>query len=247
MKVNPKIVVFSLVFTALGVMTLVLVLKLGLGFGGGDTNVVEDSPDQSEKVSNSQNERLDNSEEVSSHNTTSYHVSIGSGIIIMVLVTVIGGLTTALKYRQKTNVRLAKERRLLQAQVQAKEEGEIQEPDVQLSSNVSFHPNHPNLPNLLPHLQYQASPYVEQNLSIALDASNQASHGYYPQLQHQGVPRKERQQWFDRTQFGSAGEDSSENMAEVNKWKSEVEVLKKQNQTLVNKYRLLQGSTEADI
>ena len=82
MKVNPKIVVFSLVFVALGVMTLVLVLKLGLGFGGGTTNVTEDSPDQSETVSNSQNERLDNSEEVSSHNTTSYHISIGSGIII---------------------------------------------------------------------------------------------------------------------------------------------------------------------
>ena len=76
MNLNPKIVVFSVVFTALGVMVLVLILKFGLGFGGGSSTVVEDSPDQSEKTSNSQNERLENSKEVSSHNTISYHVSM---------------------------------------------------------------------------------------------------------------------------------------------------------------------------
>ena len=211
----------------------------------------------------------------------------------MVLVTVIGGLTTALKYKQKTNVRLAKERRLLQGQVQAKEDGEQ---EAEVSSNVSLHqPNLPNFPNMIPQLQYQA-PYVQPISSLALDTSNQAHQGFYPHLQPYGVPRRERQQWSDRAQrlqldynphftghkdmsvnilppsapphqiqlqqmqqerqvqapkdevqLDSEREDSSENMAEVKKWKSEVEVLKRQNQSLVNKYRLLQGSTEADI
>ena len=123
MKANPKIIVFSMIFCALGVITLVLIFKFGFGFGG-TTNVTEDSPDQSETVSNSQNEMLENSEEVSSHNSTSYHISIGSGLVIMALLLVIGGLTSALKYKQKTNVRLAQERRLLQGQVKSKEDGE---------------------------------------------------------------------------------------------------------------------------
>ena len=96
---NPKIIVFSVVATALGVMGLTLIFKFGFGFGfgGGSSTVVEDSPNQSEETVNSQNEKLENSEEVSSHNTTSYHVTVGSGIVIMVLVLIIGGLTTALK------------------------------------------------------------------------------------------------------------------------------------------------------
>ena len=51
----------------------------------------------------------------------------------------------------------------------------------------------------------------------------------------------------DEVQLDYEREDSSENMAEVKKMKSEVESLKRQNQSLVNKDRLLQGSTEADI
>ena len=52
----------------------------------------------------------------------------------------------------------------------------------------------------------------------------------------------------DEVQMDYEREDSSENMAEVKKMKTEVESLRKQNQSLVNKYRILQqGSTEADI
>ena len=91
----------------LGVISLVLIFKYGFGFGNTTINETVDSPDQSETVANSQNEKLSNSEEVSSHNTNSWHINIGSGLAILALIIVIGGLTTSLKYYHKTNVRLS--------------------------------------------------------------------------------------------------------------------------------------------
>ena len=179
---------------ALGVISLVLIFKFGFGFGSTTITETVDSPDQSEKVSNSQNEQLSNSEEVSSHNTNSWHINIGSGLAIMALIIIIGGLTTALKYYQKTNVCLAQERRLLQSQMSAQDHEQDRAEVDQGSSKVSgldknvqnFHNNYPiqNVPQILPNI-YQP-PYVEQIDSS--DINNQ----FYPQLQNR------RHQWAER-------------------------------------------------
>ena len=99
MKLNPKIIGGSVFMVALCVISLVLFFKFGLGFGS-TTNITEtvDSPDMSEKVSQSQNEQLSNSEETSSHNTNSWHINVGSGLLIMSLVIVVGGLYSIHKY-----------------------------------------------------------------------------------------------------------------------------------------------------
>ena len=90
--------VFGLIATTASVIGLCLLFKFGFGISlGGDSTNIVDSPDQSEKTIDSNNEHLENSEEISSHNSTSYHVTVGSGIIIMILVIIIGGLVTYLK------------------------------------------------------------------------------------------------------------------------------------------------------
>ena len=73
---------------------------------------------------------------------------------------------TALKYRQKTNVKLAKVKRKLMAQAQ---EADLQEGDAQ-NSNVSFHHHLPQLQHNL-----QNSSLHDQNVNVSLDPVTQAT------------------------------------------------------------------------
>ena len=193
MKLNPKIIGGSVFMVALCVISLVLFFKFGLGFGS-TTNITEtvNSPDMSEKVSQSQNEQLSNSEETSSHNTNSWHINVGSGLLIMSLVIVVGGLYSIHKYYQKTSVRLAQERRLLQRQM-GPQDHEQDRTEVEQSSIVS-NDKHvqnfqnfpvPSVPNIANMLQYQ-NPYVE---NIESDMNNQ----FYSQMQR-------RPHWTERDQ-----------------------------------------------
>ena len=111
---NAKMVFFGLLVTSLGVIGLSLLFRFGLGITfGGSTENNDASPDQSEHMTDSNNEKLDNSVENKSHNSTSYHyyTTIGSGIVVMILVIIIGGLVAYLKLRARTNITLAKVKR----------------------------------------------------------------------------------------------------------------------------------------
>ena len=88
-----------------------LLCRFGFGITfGGSSETIDSSPDQHEETVASHDECLDNSVEEQSHNQTSYHyyTTIGSGIVVITLVLIIGGLVTYLKLRAKTNITLAR-------------------------------------------------------------------------------------------------------------------------------------------
>ena len=190
MKLNPKIIVGSIFMVALCVISLSLFFKFGLGFGS-TTTITEDSPDMSEKVSQSQNEQLSNSEETSSHNTNSWHINISSGLLIMSLVILVGGLYSIHKYHKKTSVRLAQERRLSQRQMGPKTQDHKQDRTEVDQTSIVSNDKHlqnfqnfpvPSLPNVAT-LQYQNS-YVENE----------------PDMNNQLYPQMQRRHWTERDQ-----------------------------------------------